>query len=316
MKLLPLTRKKPVTTKDVSHPQPLPEVQVTRADSADTERASTRRKRQALAVQDEDARELSRSIREGSTQSTDTSPLPSLRMPHNASVVSFASSLSLRERRSSSRSLELLRAAEEEGRLPAWHNLPPSPDAVNLTLIRRFSQWGEEAGSEAEKAQRVRLVRSFVQVAQNGLPYLTIDDADLVVDLPDALGELTSLRALTLRNLRRMTRVPDLRSMAFLQHVEVEACPMLRLPAMARQQVVVDGVEQNPLHRGTHSQPAEAARTTQAARKPMALGRATGLDRSGRNLQVAQATAPRRAKPNLLGRLLGARADTGHKEPS
>lgn len=235
MKLMRLHKKQPP---EVGQPMPLPQVEVT-APQTSAPLPPKKIKRKAIAVPPEAAAALRRSIDTHQWPPENVRATP--RIPRTPSTISLTSNLSLRDRRSSSRSLELLRAAEENGQLPIWDNLPPSPNVNHIDGIRKYTQWGDEAGSEAEKLQRSALVPLFVQTLEKKITELTIAHGDLVTDLPEAITDLRFLKVLRLHNLTSCRRMPDLRCLPHLELLEVSSSPGIRVPTLPNTVLVIDG---------------------------------------------------------------------------
>jgi hypothetical protein len=208
----------------IGPPIALPDVQVT-SPSEPSPTSPKRRKRLAIVPPPSDVSRLQKCLEERvsppSSASSGTSPRP--RSPS-------CSSLSVSEkrlRRSSTRSLELLRTAQEQGHLPNWDNLPPSPLFVDSPLTRGLMQWGTEAGGAPEKEQRLRIAKDMVRVSQDKKSTLILRDAPLITELPAGLGKLHSLKHMELHHLGIKT-LPDLSELVQLEVLIIKHCPALR----------------------------------------------------------------------------------------
>jgi hypothetical protein len=132
-----------------------------------------------------------------------------------------------RLRRSSTRSLELLRNAQEQGQLPNWDSLPPSPMFADTPLNRGFVQWGTEAAAAPEKEQRARIAKELVRVSRRQDEKLVLKDALLVTELPVGLGQMLHLKRVELHHVGIKT-LPDLSELVHLEVLIISHCPHLR----------------------------------------------------------------------------------------
>lgn len=205
-------------------PVAVPEVRI--SDCAEAPLSPRRRKRLAIVPPPADVSLLLGCLGEGNSPASEsTSPSP--RQPRSSSSSSSVSQAELRQRRSSTRSLELLRDAQQRGQIPNWDDLPPSPLYIETQLVRSLMQWGTEAGAAQEKAQRTRIAQELVRISRDGAERLIIDDAPSLPELPPGLGQLVTLKHVVFVGLG-LKAVPDLSGLVNLQSLVIKDCPKLR----------------------------------------------------------------------------------------